>query len=148
MKKGDGAFNARDTTGMDAVHHPDMVAYVTGNAQPLYGQDAHAAAMEQFFRVFPDVYVACDPYPIQFGDGNWITVVTRVTGTFTEEMTLPDGAGRGGVSAADRGRGRQDVAGVRCMITSSDWVSVGWIGAYALLSSGQPAQCFVEYSAP
>jgi ketosteroid isomerase-like protein len=92
MKKGDGAFNARDTTGMDAVHHPDMVAYVTGNAQPLYGQDAHAAAMEQFFRVFPDVYVACDPYPIQFGDGNWITVVTRVTGTFTGEMTLPDGA--------------------------------------------------------
>jgi hypothetical protein len=31
------------------------------------------------------------PYPIQFGSANWITVVTNVTGTFTEEMTLPDG---------------------------------------------------------
>ncbi|MEY9862110.1 ketosteroid isomerase-like protein [Catenulispora sp. GAS73] len=91
MKQGDDAFNARDIAAMDAVHHPDMVAYVTGNAQPLYGRAAHAAAMEQFFRAFPDVRVACDPYPIQFGSGDWITVITRVTGTFTGEMVLPDG---------------------------------------------------------
>jgi uncharacterized protein (TIGR02246 family) len=91
MKKGDDAFNARDAAAMDEVHHPDMVAYVTGNAQPLYGRAAHAAAMEQFFRVFPDVHVHNDPYPVQFGGGDWITVVTRVTGTFTGEMTLPDG---------------------------------------------------------
>ena len=32
-----------------------------------------------------------DPYPIQFGTGDWITVVTNATGTFTGEMTLPDG---------------------------------------------------------
>jgi hypothetical protein len=31
------------------------------------------------------------PYPIQFGSGDWITVVTNATGTFTGEMTLPDG---------------------------------------------------------
>ena len=91
MKKGDDAFNARDVAGMDAVHHPDMIAYVTGNAQPLYGRAAHAAAMEQFFRVFPDVRVHNDPYPIQFGAGDWITVITRVTGTFTGQMALPDG---------------------------------------------------------
>jgi hypothetical protein len=91
MKKGDEAFNARDVAGMDAVHHPDMVAHVTGNAQPLYGRAAHAAAMEQFFSVFPDVHVACDPYPVQFGADDWTTVVTRVTGTFTGGMTLPDG---------------------------------------------------------
>jgi hypothetical protein len=91
MKKGDDAFNSRDLAAMDAVHHPDMIAYVTGNAQPLYGRAAHAVAMEQFFRAFPDVHVANDPYPIQFGGGDWITVVTRVTGTFTGEMALPDG---------------------------------------------------------
>jgi ketosteroid isomerase-like protein len=91
MKKGDDAFNARDLTAMDAVHHPDMIAYVTGNADPLHGRAAHAVAMEQFFRVFPDVHVHNDPYPIQFGSGDWITVITRVTGTFTGEMTLPDG---------------------------------------------------------
>jgi hypothetical protein len=46
--------------------------------------------MSQMVRVFPDVHVHL-PYPIQFGSGDWITVVTRATGTFTGEMTLPDG---------------------------------------------------------
>jgi hypothetical protein len=91
MKQGDDAFNAHDIAGMDAVHHPDMIAYVTGSAQPLYGRAAHAAAMEQFSRAFPDVHVANDPYPVQFGHGEWITVITRVTGTFTGAMTAPDG---------------------------------------------------------
>ena len=91
MKKGDDAFNARDAAGMDAVHHPNMIAYVTGNAEPIYGRAAHAAAMKQFVRPFPDVHVHNDPYPIQFGSGDWITVVSRVTGTFTGEMKLPNG---------------------------------------------------------
>jgi hypothetical protein len=91
MKTGDDAFNSRDFTAMDAVHHPDMIAHVTGNAEPLYGRAAHAAAMEQFCRIFPDVHVDNDPYPIQFGSGDWITVITHVTGTFTGEMILPDG---------------------------------------------------------
>jgi ketosteroid isomerase-like protein len=91
MKQGDDAFNAHDFAAMDAVHHPDMVAHVTGNAAPLYGRAAHAEAMRQFFGIFPDVHVDNDPYPIQFGSGDWITVVSRVTGTFTGEMTLPDG---------------------------------------------------------
>ncbi|HEY2507872.1 MAG TPA: ester cyclase [Streptosporangiaceae bacterium] len=91
MKNGDDAFNARDIAGMDAVHHPDLIAYVTGNAEPLYGRAAHAAAMQQFFQIFPDVHVHNDPYPIQFGADDWITVVTRVTGTFTGQMTAPDG---------------------------------------------------------
>jgi hypothetical protein len=91
MKKGDDAFNSRDFTAMDAVHHPDMIAYITGNAEPLYGRAAHAAAMKAMFGIFPDAHVDNDPYPIQFGTGDWITVVTRTTGTFTGEMTLPDG---------------------------------------------------------
>lgn len=91
MKKGDDAFNARDVNAMNAVHHPDMIAHVTGNVQPLYGRTAHAAAMAQFFRTFPDVHVDNDPYPIQFGSGDWITVITRVTGSFTGELILPDG---------------------------------------------------------
>jgi hypothetical protein len=91
MKKGDDAFNSRDFAAMDAVHHPDMIAYITGNAEPLYGRAAHAAAMKQLFAIFPDAHVDNDPYPVQFGSGDWITVVTRTTGTFTGEMTLPDG---------------------------------------------------------
>ena len=91
MKKGDDAFNAHDFVAMDAVHHPDMIAHTTGNAEPIYGRAAHAATMGQMFRIFPDVHVYNDPYPIQFGSGDWITVITRVTGTFTGEMILPDG---------------------------------------------------------
>jgi ketosteroid isomerase-like protein len=92
MKKGDDAFNARDLAAVDAVHHPDMIAYVTGNAQPIYGREAHAAAMQQMLRMFPDMHVFNDPYPIQFGSGDWITVITHAAGTFTGEMTLPDGS--------------------------------------------------------
>lgn len=90
MKKGDDAFNARDFATVDAVHHPDMVAHITGNAQPIYGSVAHAAAMQQLVRIFPDVHVYT-PYPIQFGSGDWITVVTRATGTFSGELVLPNG---------------------------------------------------------
>ena len=90
MTKGDDAFNARDWEAVDAVHHPDMVAHITGLAEPIYGSEAHSAAMRQFLRSFPDMHVNT-PYPIQFGDGDLITVVTNVTGTFTGEMVLPDG---------------------------------------------------------
>ena len=90
MNAGDVAFNARDLAAVDAVHHPDMIAYITGSADPIHGRAAHAAAMEQMVRIFPDVHVHL-PYPVQFGSGDWITVVTRATGTFTGEMTLPDG---------------------------------------------------------
>ena len=91
MKKGDDAFNARDFAAVDAVHHPDMVAHIPGNSEPIYGREAHSKAMAQLIRMFPDVYVHSDPYPIQFGSGDWITVVTNATGTFTGEMVLPDG---------------------------------------------------------
>ena len=91
MKKGDDAFNARDFAAVDEVHHRDMIAYITGLAEPVYGKEAHAAAMQQMLRIFPDMHVFSDPYPIQFGSGDWITVVTHATGTFTGQMALPDG---------------------------------------------------------
>ena len=91
MKKGDDAFNARDFAAVDEVHHPKMVAYITGLAEPVYGKEAHSTAMQQMLRMFPDMHVYSDPYPIQFGSGDWITVVTNATGTFTGEMVLPDG---------------------------------------------------------
>jgi hypothetical protein len=91
MKNGDDAFNDRDFETVDAIHHPDMVAYIAGNAEPLYGRAAHAAAMQGMLRAFPDIHVYSDPYPTQFGSGDWITVITRTTGTFTGEMVLPDG---------------------------------------------------------
>jgi hypothetical protein len=91
MKKGDDAFNARDTATLDIIHHPDMIAFVPGEAQPIYGRAAHSMFIKQFIRMFPDAHVHT-PYPIKFGSGDWITVVTNTTGTFTGEMKLPDGS--------------------------------------------------------
>jgi hypothetical protein len=68
-----------------------MVAHIPGNAEPIHGREAHSKAMAQLIRMFPDANVHSDPYPIQFGRGDWITVVTNATGTFTGEMALPDG---------------------------------------------------------
>src|SRR6266516_2068020 len=93
MKNGDDAFNARDFAAVDQVHHPDMIAYITFLAEPVYGKAAHAAAMQQLLRIFPDIHVYSDPCPIQFGSGDWINVITNLTGTFTGAMTLPDGTG-------------------------------------------------------
>jgi len=90
MTNGDNLFNARDWQALEDVHHPDMIAYMTGSADPIYGRAAHGAAMQQLVGMFPDVRVHT-PYPVQFGDGNWITVATNVTGTFTGKMTQPDG---------------------------------------------------------
>jgi hypothetical protein len=90
MVKGDDALNARDFATVDAVHHPEMVAHITGLSEPVYGRAAHAAAMAQLVAAFPDLHVHT-PYPIQFGSGDWITVVTNVTGTFSGEMISPDG---------------------------------------------------------
>jgi hypothetical protein len=90
MTKGDDMFNARAFANLDSVHHPKMIAHVTGNVQPIYGREAHSAAMKQLVRMFPDIRVHT-PYPIQFGSGDWITVVTRVTGMFTGEMKQPNG---------------------------------------------------------
>jgi hypothetical protein len=91
MKQGDDAFNSRDVAAMNATHHPDMIAHVMGSAEPIRGRVAHAAMIQQMLRMFPDVHVDNDPYLIQFGSGDWITVITRTTGTFTGEMVLPDG---------------------------------------------------------
>lgn len=90
MTEGDEAFNARDFEALDAVHDPDMIAFVAGSAEPLYGREAHGVAMKHMLAAFPDITVHL-PYPVQFGGEDWITVVTTVTGTFTGEMALPDG---------------------------------------------------------
>ena len=90
MTKGDNAFNARDFETVDTVHHPNMVAYIPGLAEPIHGSKPHSAAMQQFLRIFPDMHVNT-PYPIQFGSGDWITVITNATGTFAGELALPDG---------------------------------------------------------
>jgi hypothetical protein len=46
MTNGDNLFNARNWQELEDVHHPDMIAYMTGSADPIYGREAHSAAMQ------------------------------------------------------------------------------------------------------
>ena len=69
MKKGDEAFNSRDVAGMNAIHHAEMIAHVTGSAEPIYGRVAHAAAIAQMLLSFPDMHVQNDPTQSSVGAG-------------------------------------------------------------------------------
>jgi len=89
-KNGDDAFNARDAAAMKRTHHPDMTAHVTGSAQPIRGEPAHAPAMKEMLSIFPDTRLYNDPYTVKFGSDDWSAVICRATGTFTGEMTMPD----------------------------------------------------------
>jgi len=90
MKAADTAFNNRDIDAAMALHHPDVVVHVSGNPGPSLGA-AHRADFDAFLRAFPDAVIENDPYPIQFGQGDWITAVTRIRGTFSGELVGPDG---------------------------------------------------------
>jgi SnoaL-like polyketide cyclase len=91
MKAADDAFNCRDLDAMDALHHPEVVAYTTGAAEPTRILPPHRELIEDLIRAFPDVRVHNDPYPIQFGQGEWTTAISKMTGTFTGELIGPDG---------------------------------------------------------
>ena len=130
MKKGDDAFNSRDVAAMNAAHHPDIIAHVMGIPDPILGRVAHAAMIQQMIRVFPDIHVHNDPYPIQLGSGDWITVITRAPGTFTGEMIMPDGK-----VIAPTGK-----AFDRDFATTAKWEGELLIEEFALWNSAMQAQ--------
>jgi hypothetical protein len=84
MKKGDDAFSPRDFLAAKAAHHPNMIAHVPGSTESIHRQPAHTKMIEAMYRIFPDVHVFIDPCPIQFGRGDWTTVITRATGLSPE----------------------------------------------------------------
>ncbi|PUB27658.1 SnoaL-like polyketide cyclase [Promicromonospora sp. AC04] len=92
MKEADDAFNARDYAGfLDHLHTQDVVVYQPNLAQPTHALEDHRAEVEWLVRAFPDLHVHNDLYELQFGQGDWTLALGRMTGTFTGEMTAPDG---------------------------------------------------------
>jgi hypothetical protein len=90
MTKGDNAFNARDfaAVGRSRPSRHGRLHHRAGRAG-LRTQSARRGNAADPPGV-PDMHVNT-PYPTPFGGGDWITVITTVTGTFTGQMTLPDG---------------------------------------------------------
>jgi hypothetical protein len=56
MTDGDNAFNTRDFETDEAIH-AEMVAFITGPAEPNYGSEARAATMRRFLLSSPDTHV-------------------------------------------------------------------------------------------
>jgi SnoaL-like polyketide cyclase len=88
----DEAWNARDWDTFDAYHEQsDVVVYWPGReGTPTQGGRDHRAESIRFCAAFPDNKVK-HPYDILFGDGEFTASITRMTGTFTGPLELPDG---------------------------------------------------------
>jgi SnoaL-like polyketide cyclase len=91
MKGADDAYNARDYTFfMDKRHAPDVLVHQIG-APETHGLPPHRADMDLWIAGFPDMRVHNDPYDVQFGQGEWTVALGKLSGTFTQPLTLPDG---------------------------------------------------------
>jgi hypothetical protein len=53
---GDNAFNIRDFETDEAIH-AEMVAFITGMAEPNHGSEARAVTMRRFLLSSPDTHV-------------------------------------------------------------------------------------------
>lgn len=90
MKGADDAFNAQDYTFfMEHRHDPGVVVHQLG-APDTVGLEPHRRAIKLMFESFPNMRVHNDPYDVQFGQGEWLVAMGKLSGTFTRPMTLPD----------------------------------------------------------
>jgi len=89
-EKGDSGFNSRDkvvfeapSPGHGGAHHGKPDAYPRPRSASVCAGPHDPC--------FPDVHVDNDPYAIHFGEGDWITVISKNAGTFSGDLSLPGG---------------------------------------------------------
>ncbi len=91
MKGADDGYNSRDfDLFLGQRHSEDVVVHYIG-APSTVGQAPHGADMQVWIDAFPDVRVHNDPYDVQFGQGEWTVALGKLSGTFTQPMTVPGG---------------------------------------------------------
>ena len=91
MKRGDDGYNARDwEVFLYQLHSPDVWVHQIG-APETRGHAPHLADMERWAASFPDMRVHNNPYDVQFGQGEWTVAIGKLSGTFSQPLTLPDG---------------------------------------------------------
>jgi len=78
--------------------------------------------VQQMFRMFPDVHVDNDSYPVLFRSGDWITLITR-----DGSEDLRQGSRAGGYERlVDRAPARQAPAHADEPLTPSPQLCCGW----------------------
>ncbi len=91
MKRADDGFNIRDWPDfLDTLHAPEVFVHQIGSPETR-GHEPHKADMAMWIGGFPDMRVHNDPYDVQFGQGQWTVALGKLSGTFTQPLTLPDG---------------------------------------------------------
>jgi hypothetical protein len=90
-----------------------VIAHTTGAADATHSVPPHRKVVEDMIRAFPDIHVHNDPYPNQFGQGKWLTVISKITGTFTGELIGPDGTPSHRPASRSRSSSRQPAGGSR-----------------------------------
>ena len=91
MKSADDAYNARDyPVFLEQLHAKDVVVHQIG-APTTVGLPPHRRDMDMWIAAYPDMRVHNNPYDIQFGQGEWTVAMDKLSGTFTQPLTLPDG---------------------------------------------------------
>ncbi|HEY0933598.1 MAG TPA: ester cyclase [Trebonia sp.] len=91
MKRADDGYNERDwELFLYQLHREDVFVHQIGSPETT-GHAPHLADMERWAASYPDMRVHNDPYDIQFGQGEWTVALGKLSGTFTQPLTLPDG---------------------------------------------------------
>lgn len=76
-----------------------MIAHVMGSPVLIRGRAALADALAGMLEAFPNMHVDND-YPLQFGEGDWTTVMGKVSGSFSGKISKPDGTSIPGTGKA------------------------------------------------
>ncbi len=91
MKRGDDGYNTRDYVDfLENLHHHDVLVHQIGFPDTV-GLPPHRKDMELMISACPDIRVHNDPYHVQFGRGEWTVAIGKISGTFTQPLTLPYG---------------------------------------------------------
>ena len=91
MKSADDTYNSRDYDFfLNKRHHKDVWVHQIGSPDTV-GLEPHRRDMDMWISAVPDMRVHNDPYDVQFGQGEWTVALGKLSGTFTQPLTLPDG---------------------------------------------------------
>lgn len=91
MKSADDTYNSRDYDFfLNHRHHKDVLVHQIGSPETV-GLEPHRADMDFWINSFPDMRVHNDPYDVQFGQGEWTVAIGKLSGTFTQPLTMPGG---------------------------------------------------------
>ena len=120
------AFNRRDAAAAAALCHDDATNFQVALGEPVVGQRAIRAGLEQFFRAFPDTFTKVETL---LEDGTWAALEWSGGGTWRGEFAGRTGNGR---SFTLRGSGFFHIVDGKIRFQRGYWDRASWFGQLGL----------------